>query len=230
MNTADVFGSINAFIASLPPFVGAVLTFLAGWAVARGVQSLVPKLLVLLRFDRFSEKTGIKGFLEKGNLRYAPSRLMGILTYWFLMVIVLSNTVAVLDKGTAESISLWIRSAFPKAITAGIIVVIGIVVVTFLSNFFITVARNAAIHNPVLIGKVLKYVGYIIVVIMALEQFGLGQTIISSLLILLFAAVAFGTALAFGLGCKDLAKKYAEDFIRTLQEKERTKHGTDLEG
>lgn len=230
MTFANITDSITSFFNSLPPIAGAFLTFAIGWLVARLSRLLAPKLLTFLRFDRMSEKMGITGFLKKGNVGYSPSKLVGILLYWFLMILVLSDTVSRLDEGAASSISIWIRSALPITITAGIIVVIGLVVVTFLSNFFITIAKNAAIHNPILIGKAIKYIGFIVVATMALDQLGLGQTIVSTIFVLLFAAVAFGLALAFGLGCKDMAKKFMEDFIRNIQEKGRIKHGTDLEG
>jgi len=230
MNITAIFDSIAESFNAMPPLASALVTFLVGWVIARFSKFITPKILGAMKFDLLSEKMGISSFLKKGNVGYSPSKLMGILVYWFLMILVLSNTVARLDVGAAESISLWLMSALPGTLAAGIIVVIGIVVVTFLSNFFITIAMNAAIHNPVLIGKAIKYIGFILVFTMALEQLGLGQTIVSTLLILLFAAVALGLALAFGIGCKDIAKKYMEDFIRTIQEKERMRHGTDLEG
>ncbi|HWR12045.1 MAG TPA: hypothetical protein VN445_09490 [Rectinemataceae bacterium] len=230
MDFTTISDSVGSFFNALPPIFGAFLTFVAGYLLARFARFLAPKLLAVLRFDLVSEKTGITGFLKKGNVHYTPSKLVGILLYWFLMILVLSETVSRLDKGAATSISIWISSALPIFIAAAIIVVIGVVVVTFLSNFFITIARNAAVHNPVLIGKAIKYVGFIVVATMALEQLGLGQTIVSTIFILLFAAAAFGLALAFGLGCKDMAKKFMEDFIRNIQEKGRIKHGTDLEG
>ena len=230
MNFADIADYIASLVNSLPPIAGAFLTFVLGWLLSRLARVLVPKLLVLLRFDRASEKIGISTFLKKGNVHYLPSQLAGILLYWFLIIIVLSDTVARLVEGAASSISIWISSALPTIIAACIIIVIGVVVVTFLSNFFITIAKNAAVQNPIVIGKAIKYVGLIVVATMALEQLGLGQTIVSTLFILFFAAAAFGLALAFGLGCKDMARKFMEDFIRNIQEKGRNKHGNDLEG
>ena len=230
MNFSAIVDSITSFFNSLPPIVGAFLTFGLGWLAARFTRFLIPKLLVLLRFDRFSEKTGITSFLRKGNVSYTPSKLIGILLFWFLMIVVLSNTVARLDEVAASSLSTWLRSALPTMLATVITVFIGIVVVIFLSNFFITIARNAAVHNPDMIGKAIKYIGYFVVATMALEQLGLGQTIISTIFILFFAAVALGLGLAFGLGCKDLARKAMEDFIRNIREKQRVGHGTDLEG
>lgn len=230
MDLSTIMDAVISFFNRLPPIAAAALTFVIGWALARLLRFLVSKILALLRFDRFSEKVGISGFLRKGNISYTPSALAGVLLYWFLMIIVLSNTVARLDQGAAASIALWANSALPALIVAVLIIVIGIVVVVFISNFFITIARNAAVRNPALIGKAIRYAGFIIVATMALEQLGLGRTIVSTIFIILFAALALGLALAFGLGCKDMAKKAMEDFLRGIREKERVKRGTDLEG
>jgi hypothetical protein len=226
----DLNAAITGFFDALPPIVGAIVIFAAGWLVAKLVRFVLPKMLGVLRFDRLSEKAGIAGFLKKGNVAHPPSQLLGILAYWFVMIFTLSSTVARLDESAAKSFSLWISSVLPRTITAGIIVVIGVVVVTFLSNFIVTIARNAAIHNPGMIGRVIKPAGFLVVATMALEQLGMGQTIISTIFLLLCAATALALALAFGLGCKDLARKYFEDFLRNIKEKERMKRGTDLEG
>lgn len=227
---SEIMTALTDLFTSMPPILGALLTFIAGWIIAKLFQILLPKILSFLKFDRLSEKLGIVNFLKKGNVEYAPSKLAGMLVYWFLMIIVLSNTLAVLDTSAAASLSDWLRLALPRIIAAFLIVIIGVVIVSFLSNFFITIAKNAAIHNPILIGKIISYVGYIILGTMVLEQLGLGQTIVSTLLLILFAAIAFGLALAIGLGCKDMARKLIEDFVRNFREKERLKHGSDLEG
>ncbi|MDX9827519.1 MAG: hypothetical protein RBT73_07200 [Spirochaetia bacterium] len=230
MDFNNIIDSLRSFSRDLPPIGGALLTFVVGWLVAILARLLIPKLLGLLRFDRLSEKTGIASFLRKGNVHHSPSRLIGYLVYWFLMIIVLSNTVARLDKGAANSLSAWMRSALPNLLATLITVIIGFVVVTFLSNFIVTIARNAAVHSPDMIGRIIKYLGYFVVATMALEQLGLGQTIISTIFIILFAAIALGIGLAFGLGCKDMAKKAFEDFLKNLREKQRVGQGTDLEG
>ena len=72
--------------------------------------------------------------------------------------------------------------------------------------------------------------GYILVVGLALEQVDINRTMISTMMQLLFAAVVFGLALAFGLGCKDLARDAAARFLQNLREKRRTDSRPDLEG
>lgn len=225
-----IIDSFRSFLLGLPPIAGALLTFILGWVVALLARMLVPKVLGLLRFDRLSEKTGIASFLRKGNVHHSPSRLVGYLLYWFLMIAVLSNTVARLDEGVATSLSAWLRSALPNLLATLITVIIGLVVVTFLSNFIITIARNAAVQSPDLIGRIIKYLGFFIVATIAMDQLGLGQTIISTIFVLIFAAIALGVGLAFGLGCKDMARKAFEEFIKNLREKQRVGQGSDMEG
>jgi len=230
MNINEIIAYGAGFLESLPPVGGAFITLLTGWLAAKLMKFIVPKIFLLLRIDRFSEKTGIAGFLKKGNVQHSPSALAGILAFWFVMILALFSTVARLDEGLAESIDVWTRSALPKTIAAGLIVMIGVVLVTFIANFTVTIARNAAMRGAELLGRGIRYSGFIIVATMALDQLGLGRTIVSTLLMVLFAALAVGIALAFGLGCKDMARKYAEDLVKNLHERQRMRHGTDLEG
>jgi hypothetical protein len=230
MDLTAITKSVSDFLSSLPAILSALLTFLFGWLVAVALKFLVPKIFSSLRFDRLSEKAGLTGFLNKGNVKHSPSKLLGIFAYWIVMLFVLMDTVARLDRGAASSLSRWLQSALPSLLAAVITVVIGVMVVSFLANFTETIARNAAVRNPVFIKKMIKYVGYILLAVMTIEQLGLGQTIVSTIVLILLGAVAFGAALAIGLGCKDMARRYIEDMIRTMQEKERIKRGTDLEG
>ena len=230
MNIGEFLDSISEGFDALPPIAGALLTFGLGWASARLVKYLLPKLLILLRFDRFSEKVGITGFLKKGKVRYAPSALASTLAFWFLMVLVLSRTIARLDAGAASSLSQWVGLALPMLLASVIIVAIGVVLVVFLSNVAVTIAVNSAIKGAELIGKGIKFAGFSIVASLALEQLGIGMTIVSTIFVILFAAIALGLALAFGLGCKDMAARFAERTMRELRERERLRHGADLEG
>jgi hypothetical protein len=65
---------------------------------------------------------------------------------------------------------------------------------------------------------------------LALDQLNLSRSLITTLFQILFAAAAFAAALAFGLGCKDLARDAMQRLLRNLREKERAEKGSDLEG
>jgi hypothetical protein len=83
--TTVVTGAWNAFAtkitAFLPELIGAIIVFVAGWIIARLVRLGVVKLLTLVRFDKATEKTGVQGFLKKGEIVKAPSEIIGTLVY-----------------------------------------------------------------------------------------------------------------------------------------------------
>jgi hypothetical protein len=103
-------------------------------------------------------------------------------------------------------------------------------VVSFIGNFVMTVARNAAYPHARLVARAVKIVGIVLVLGLALEQLDLSRSLIIALFQILFAAAAFGAGLAFGLGCKDLARDAMLRFLRNLRERERAGKGPDLEG
>jgi len=225
-----VIEDVWTFITALPSAVGAPLVLFAGWLIAKLLRVLVPKILSALKFDRLNEKLHVTEFLRKGHVKQSPSLLVGIALYWMIMLIVLAMAASVLDERAAASISGWLFGSVPIILAAAITASIGIIVVNFLSNFVDTIARNAAIASALLIRRGIRAVGYLVVLVMVVEQLGLGQSIVSTLLLISFGSIALGAAIALGLGCKDLARRYVESFIRSLQERERAAHGTDLEG
>ncbi len=239
----DIIIIIGQWIDNLPSGIGAILILLVGWAIAKLLKLLVPIVLAWLKFDVLSEKIGIKEFLRKGNVRYSASKLIGVFLYWIVMLFALAKAASVLDKRAAETISSWLYAAIPSILatiitaTIGIFIAnflsitatIGIFIANFLSNFVMTIMSNAGLSSATLVKRLIRVVGYIIVVIMVVEQLGF-ESIVNVLLLLLIGSVALGVAIAIGLGCKDIARQYVESFLRSLRERERASHRTDLEG
>jgi hypothetical protein len=208
-----------------------VLGLLAlGLLGATVLRFLVTSLLHLVRFDRMSERTGIADFLRKGNAKYTASRLVGALLYWLVVLFTLLRVLALIDYGTYLELTGRLARALPSLVAGLMILVIGGLLVSFFANFLLTIALNASFPNARLFSRAVKYLGYAVVASAAVEQVGLGQSIVQFIFEILLGAAAFGTALAFGLGCKDLARDAMQRFLRNLREKERGGKGPDLEG
>jgi hypothetical protein len=216
--------------ASLPSPIAALLTLVVGWLAAIALRFVLSRLLGLVRFDRLSERAGFAEFLRKGGVQYSPSKLVGSIAYWLLLLVTLFRASKAMDVRIAEALTERAIELFPSIIAAGFIAILGAVLVSFLANFVMTIARNAGIPNARLISRAIRLVGDLVVLTVALEQVGLGRTVLSSMFQLLFGALVFGLALAFGLGSKDLAREAMQRFIRNLQERGRGPKGGDLEG
>jgi hypothetical protein len=226
----DLFQAVIGFLGSLPAVVRALLVLAGGWLVAFLLRFILTWLLELVRFNALCDRVGISEFLRKGQARLPPSRLTGRIAYWAILLIALLQMSRILDIKVVTAFSDRLASVVPGLLAGLFIGIIGVVVVSFIGNFVMTLARNAGFAYAALLERTVKIAGYILVAALALEQVDLNRTIISTMLQLLFAAVAFGLALAFGLGCKDIARDAATRFLQNLREKRRTDGRGDLEG
>jgi len=215
---------------SLPSGLAALITLVLGWLAAVSLRFLAAKLMALVRFDRLSERTGLSEFLRKGGVAYSPSRLVGAIAYWIVLALALYLTAKSLDVRIADTIADKVVDFLPSLLASALVAILGAILVSFLANFAMTIARNAGTPHGRLISRAIRAIGYLVVVSLALEQLGLGRTVLSMIFVILFAAVALGCALAFGLGSVDLAKGAMQRFIRNLEERGRGSKGGDLEG
>lgn len=215
---------------ALPLAVTAILTMAAGWLCALLGRLLVTGILKLLRADKLGEKLGFSEFLRKGGVNYSLIQLGGMLTFWLILGATLLAVSASLDITVVTSLWNRVLEVIPGLLAGFLVLSIGILIVSFFSNFAMTIARNAAMPNGSLVAKGIKYGGILVVALIALDQIGFRGNILSYLLLIAFAALALGLALAFGLGCKDLARSSMERFLKNLRERARGTHPTDLEG
>jgi hypothetical protein len=224
------FEAIGGFLHSLPSWVRALMVLAVGGGSAFLLRFVCWKLLPLIRFDALCARIGVSEFLRKGQVSRQPSRLVGTFVYGVVLVVTLFQVSRQLDIEVVTSFSREIAASVPHLLAAFFIVLVGLVVVSFIGNFVMTVARNAAYPHARLVSRAVKIAGIVLVLSLALDQLNLSRSLITTLFQILFAAAALAAALAFGLGCKDIARDAMLRFLRNLREKERAEKGPDLEG
>ena len=72
--------------------------------------------------------------------------------------------------------------------------------------------------------------GTILVLAVTVEQIQIRSSVLAGTLLIAVAAIALGTALAFGLGCKDMARNAMERLIADVKERHRDTSKSDMEG
>jgi len=215
--TAIVTGAWNTFTAKimafLPELIGAILIFVIGLIVAKLVKMAVVRFLKLVRFDAAADKTGIKGFLEKGNIVKTTSEIIGALVYWFMMILVLIASLDALGLPIVSDIMNDIFLYIPNVVAAIMVLILGILFANLISAIVRTAASNAGLTNAEGLGKVALYAIIFFAVSVALVQLGIGQEIVSSAFVIAFGALALALALAFGLGGREVAAEYLKRWL-----------------
>jgi len=213
----------------LPSWLQAFPILLLGLVMAMLLRLLVSGVLTLVQFDKIGGRAGISEFLRKGKVNYTPSKLIGLFVFWLVLGVVVLKVVRLLDMELATDLSKRIQETIPGLIAASLLCVLGLVLVLFIGNLIGTIMSNAGFMHGDSIARVIKWLGGLVVLAIAMEQVSVGRTLLSPLIQIFFAALAFGVALAFGLGCKDLARDLAARTIAAMRERNRASK-TDLEG
>lgn len=220
--TTVVTGAWNAFATKitvfLPMLIGAIIIFVAGLIVAKLVKTGVVKLLRLVRVDSAAEKTGLKSFLEKGNISKTSSEIVGSLVYWFIMILIIIASLDALGLPIVSDILNDIFLYIPNVVAAIIILLLGFLLGGLLSAVVRTAASNAGLTTAEGLGKTALYAVIFFSASIALLQLGIGEEIVASAFIIAFGAAALALALAFGLGGKEIAAEY----LKRWSEKKKT--------
>jgi hypothetical protein len=105
----------------------------------------------------------------------------------------------------------------PNIIAAVFVLIFGSFLASFISTIVRTSASNAGMGNAKLLAKVTHAVLVIFAIIIAVEQLKIATALIALAVNVILASIGIGVALAFGLGCKDLAGKFVSDLINSIK-------------
>ncbi len=190
-----------------------------GWLVAKLIKSVVTKLLRVLKLDELSDRIELESLLAKGGIKYSLSELLGVVVYW--LAILVTFMVAVNSVGLTVAADLLNRVVLyiPNIIAAIFILILGMFVATLLKNIIQTIATNAGLSEEKLLGKIVEILVMVFVIVMALEQLNIGAKTLQLILSIVLGAIGLGIALAFGLGCKEIAGKIVAEFLDKIKKK-----------
>jgi hypothetical protein len=197
----------------LPSLLGALVILLVGWLVAKLVKAALTRLLVAIRLERFSQKTGLSRFLSRGDIKHSLADVLGTLLFWLVLLFFVYLAADVLNLSLVQDALNRIISFVPDLVAAVVIVIVGVVLASLAKGVVRVAAGNYRLAHQELIASVIQYLVIFFSVAMALEELGVATPILVNSVLIIIAAIAFGLALAFGLGSKDLASRIVDKML-----------------
>jgi len=197
----------------LPRVLLALVILIAGWLLAKALRFALVKMLRAINFNVVTEKAGVDRFLQQGGGEIDTTTVLGLLAYW--LVILAALMIAFNSMGLSYVTDLIGRVVLfvPKVMVAVLILAFGAYFARFVGAALTTYCRNVGIGEAKALGRVASYAILIFVILIALDQLGLGDIIRQTFLIVI-AAIALGLALAFGLGGQKKAGELLERWSR----------------
>ncbi|HXG73462.1 MAG TPA: mechanosensitive ion channel domain-containing protein [Candidatus Nitrosotenuis sp.] len=197
--------AINAFAVSvansMPKIIAAVILLTIGFVVGKIIGRIVTKVTrnILQKTRQQSQGSQI---LEGISEKFDSVRLISATIRWFVYLFFIVAAVNALQfeqlTGALTNLWLWV----PNLLAFVLIIVIGSIVVNFVTKWVEHQLLEHHIGSPKPITTIIKAVIYGIVFAVGFTQLGIGESIIP-ILVSAFSwsvAIAVGAAVAIGLG------------------------------
>lgn len=206
----------DSIVAYVPNVLGAVLVFLIGIIIASVLQTVVVKVVQMLRVDELVSKLDVKASLEKVGIRLHVGKLLGWIVKWFFIVVSLIAATDILGWDQVTDYLQEVVRYIPNVIIAVIILLAGILLATFVRNVVKTAVEAAELASADFLSGIAKWAILLFSFMAALVQLQIAPGLINTLFTGLVAMLALGGGLAFGLGGKDHASRVLDRLRRDL--------------
>jgi len=200
---------IGSFARFLPRFLEMLVIVVVGWLIAFLLRLIVRSVLRITRFDKLSEHTGATQLL-RGAALPSLTEVMSAIIFWVAWLGFILLGIDVLGVVGIEQHITSFFGFLPRLFAALFILLFGLLAASFFSRAALLSGVNADVPSPRLISWAVRTMIILFVVSMAFEELGVGSRTMIVAFALTFGALMLGLALAFGLGGKDLARRYLE--------------------
>lgn len=211
-----VFSQIALFFSGV---VLVLIIFLVGWLISKLIRTLVAKGLKTIKLDKLASRIEVDELLAKGGIKYSLSELIGVICYWLVLLVTSVVALNAVNLPIAADLLNRVVQYIPNVVAAIFILILGMFVATLLKNIIQTAANNAGVAQANLLSKIVETAVMVFAVAIALEQLNIGAKIIEMTITILLASLGLALALAFGLGCKELAAKFIAELLDNIKTK-----------
>jgi hypothetical protein len=200
---------LDQLIGFLPRLIGFLIILLIGWLIARAVKALLVKALEGVGIDRALSSGSAGPYVARVMPDARPSQLIGAIAFWFLFLGAFAIAVSQLGITALDNFVEAIVAYLPNVVVAILIFVLAGALAAAVSGLVSRTLGDTATGKIAATAAPLLIMG--IAVFMILDQLRIAPAIVQITYIALVGSVALGSAIAFGLGGRDVAARVLED-------------------
>jgi hypothetical protein len=208
----------RSFAHFLPRVIVMLILALVGWVIAYVVKVVLRSILRLVKFDKLSENAGASQLLSKAALPSA-TEMLSRFVFWVAWLGFILLGVSVLGiLGLQEQVARFFLF-LPRLFVALLILFFGLLAASFFSRAALLAAVNANMPSPRVLSLAVRSIIVVFVLSIVFEELGLAEQTMLVAFGIAFGALMLGLAIAFGMGGRDLARRFLEKrFVRGKKE------------
>ncbi len=192
-------------------FLIATGVLLIGWLLATLLSRLVQALFALVGVDASYARLRRAGDPAP---ELPPSRFVGYLLFWAILLAACVVSLRIIGMDLAPSITARLQDVVPRVLTSALVLLLGIPIAVGAGRMIGSLLTSTGVKLGRLRSQAIVTVLVVFMVLLALEQLGLAAQLVMAVGIAAVGAVGLALALAFGLGCRDLARDLVVEYLR----------------
>ena len=208
----------RGFAHYLPRLIVMLILAFVGWVIAYVVKVILRSILGLIKFDKLSDNAGASQLLNKAALPPA-TEMVSRFAFWVTWIGFVLLGVSVLGiLGLQEQIARFFLF-LPRLFVAMFLMFFGLLAASFFSRATLLAAVNASVPSPRVLSMAVRSIIIVFVLSIVFEELCLAEQTMLVAFGIVFGALMLGLAIAFGLGGRDLARRFLErKFVREKKE------------
>jgi hypothetical protein len=202
----------RGFAHFLPRIIVMLILAALGWVIAYVVKVILRSILRLVKLDKLSENAGASQLLSKAALP-SPTEVLSRFVFWIAWLGFILLGVSVLGiLGLQEQVARFFLF-LPRLFVAMFIMFFGLLAASFFSRAALLAAVNANVPSPRVLSLAVRSIIIVFVLSIVFEELGLAEQTMLVAFGIAFGALMLGLAIAFGMGGRDLARRFLEKKI-----------------
>ena len=203
---------IDAFFAFVPNLIAFLVILVVGYFIAKFVAAIVRKALQKLGLDKALHESDAKQYVDRISPDASPSAAVGKVFFYILFVFVLTAAIGALKIPAVTAFMNQVLAYLPNVIAAIVIFVVAAAIAGAVA------AGVAKLLGDTPTGKIVATavpaMVMLIATFMVLNQLQIAPEIVQITYTALLGTVALASALAFGLGGREVAGEMLRDAYR----------------
>ena len=195
---ASIERLLGVLVEFVPHLMGAVVVLLVALVVALLLQRLTARFLETIGLDDLFERTGAANSLWQLGYEGGPSRLLGFVLFWGIILTGVAGALSVLGLSSLEHTMDEIVNLSGRVLVALVILIAGVMSAGWLAELVAREAEGAGLRGPNVFRRVVFSTIVAIAALLAAEQLGLETYVIILLAIVVLATIGLVAALALG--------------------------------
>ena len=186
------------------------------WITAAVASGLTRALLHASRFDEAVRRLTRDG----GPARLQPSRAVASMVKLAVWMFAVLFGLELLGLHFATSVGERLAEVIPRVVTSSLLLGAGTVIAIALGTLTRHLLERAGMRGGRLQGQGVTVVAIAVAILIALEQLGFAAQFVMTLGVIAATSAGLALALAFGLGCRDLARDFLVEYLRAVEDSE----------